>query len=83
MMTEKEVCRLQGIPDNRVDYINAKVRRSVFLHAVGNAMSSNVLVRALARAWLSRLRRCLLTWAQLASDRGALRADFRLETQLP
>jgi site-specific DNA-cytosine methylase len=83
MMTEKEACRLQGIPDNRVDYINAKVRRSVFLHAVGNAMSSNVLARVLARAWLSRLRRCLLTRAQLASDRGALRADFRLETQLP
>jgi site-specific DNA-cytosine methylase len=49
-MTEKEVCRLQGIPDGRVDYVGAKVTKAKFLHAVGNAMSSNVLARILAHA---------------------------------
>lgn len=49
-MTEKEVCRLQGIPDGRVDYTRAKVTKAKFLHAVGNAMSSNVLARILACA---------------------------------
>lgn len=56
-MTEKEVCRLQGIPDGRVDYVAAGVKKSKFLHAVGNAMSSNVLARVLA---------CALTAAGLA-----------------
>jgi DNA-cytosine methyltransferase len=50
LMTEKEVCRLQGIPDGRVDYLRAKVPKAKFLHAVGNAMSSNVLARILAHA---------------------------------
>jgi len=49
-MTEKEVCRLQGIPDMRIDYAAAGVPKAKFLHAVGNAMSSNVLARVLARA---------------------------------
>ena len=49
-MTEKEVCRLQGIPDSRVDYVRAGVSKAKFLQAVGNAMSSNVLARVLARA---------------------------------
>lgn len=49
-MTEKEVCRLQGIPDGRVDYVQAGVPKAKFLHAVGNAMSSNVLARILAHA---------------------------------
>jgi hypothetical protein len=50
MMTEKEMCRLQGIPDGRVDYRRANVPKAEFLHAVGNAMSSNVLARILAFA---------------------------------
>ena len=49
-MTEKELCRLQGIPDGRFDYDAAGVPKTKFLHAVGNAMSSNVLARLLARA---------------------------------
>jgi hypothetical protein len=53
MMTEREICRLQGIPDDRVNYVHAKVSRGAFLRAVGNAMSSNVLARLLACAWLS------------------------------
>lgn len=52
MMTEKEICRLQGIPDKRVNYVVAKVPRLRFLEAVGNAMSSNVLTRVLACARL-------------------------------
>ena len=50
LMTEREICRLQGIPDGRFDYEMAKVSQSKFLHAVGNAMSSNVVARILARA---------------------------------
>ena len=49
-MAEKEVCRLQGIPDGRVDYVGANVPKAKFLHAVGNAMSSNVVARILAHA---------------------------------
>ena len=49
-MTEKEMCRLQGIPDGRIDYCNAGAPKAEFLHAVGNAMSSNVVARILARA---------------------------------
>ena len=49
-MTEKEMCRLHGIPDMRIDYVEAGVPKAKFLHAVGNAMSSNVLARVLARA---------------------------------
>jgi len=49
-MTEKEMCRLQGIPDGRFDHQEAKVPRPAFLHAVGNAMSSCVLARILANA---------------------------------
>lgn len=58
-MTEKEMCRLQGIPDGRIDYCSAGVPKAEFLHAVGNAMSSNVVARILARA---------LPAAGLASD---------------
>ena len=47
LMTERE---MQGIPDGRFDYEMAKVSQSKFLHAVGNAMSSNVVARILARA---------------------------------
>lgn len=49
-MTTKEMCRLQGIPDGRFDYDKAKVPKSALLHAVGNAMTSCVLARILARA---------------------------------
>ena len=50
LMTETEICRLQGIPDGRFDYAKANVKQNQFLHAVGNAMSSNVVARILARA---------------------------------
>ena len=50
LMTETEICRLQGIPDGRFDYEMANVSQTKFLHAVGNAMSSNVVARILARA---------------------------------
>ena len=42
LVTEKEVCRLQGIPDAHVDYHAAKVRKCPhnFLAAVGKAMTT-------------------------------------------
>lgn len=49
-MTEKEVCRLQGIPDGRFDYLAAGVTQRQFLQAVGNAMTSAVVARIFARA---------------------------------
>lgn len=90
MMTEKEVCRLQGIPDSRINYVRANVRKSVFLHAVGNAMSSNVLARVLARAGPSRLCsahccvcfiRCF--WPGEEGHRWTLSARYSFRPALP
>jgi len=50
MMTVGEMCRLQAIPPRRFDFNRAGVSRKGFLHAVGNAMSANVLARVLGRA---------------------------------
>lgn len=47
-MSMAEICRLQGIPEGRFDFEAAKVSKCQFLHAVGNAMSSNVVARLLA-----------------------------------
>ena len=50
MMTVDEMCRLQAIPPHRFDFERAGVSRKDFLHAIGNAMSANVLARVLGRA---------------------------------
>jgi hypothetical protein len=46
-MTMSEMCRLQGLPPNRINYRKAKVSRKKFAKAVGNMMSVNVLQRIL------------------------------------
>jgi hypothetical protein len=48
-MTVTEICRLQGIPGDRFDFSAARVKQSSFLFAVGNAMTSTLLARVLAR----------------------------------
>lgn len=47
LMTRAEMCRLQGIPPGRFKPEQCGVPEKKFLHAVGNAMSANVLVRLL------------------------------------
>ena len=47
MMTTSEMCRLQGLPPNRINYGKAKVSRAKFSKAIGNMMSVNVLQRLL------------------------------------
>ena len=47
LMTVSEMCRLQGLPPNRINYRQAKVSSKVFARAVGNMMSVNVLQRIL------------------------------------
>ena len=47
MMSVSELCRLQGLPPNRVRYRKAKVSRMKFARAIGNIMSVSVLVRLL------------------------------------
>jgi site-specific DNA-cytosine methylase len=47
-MTVREICRLQGIPDDRFRFWEAGVKQSNFLYAVGNAMTSTTLARVLA-----------------------------------
>jgi site-specific DNA-cytosine methylase len=49
MMTVHEMCRLQAIPPRRFDFEQAGVSQKDFLHAVGNAMSANVLARLFDR----------------------------------
>ncbi len=46
MMTLREMCRLQGLPPDRIPYQSVASKRT-FGHAVGNAMSINVLMRVL------------------------------------
>ena len=50
LMTVDEMCRLQCIPPGRYKFDKAGIRQKDFLHAVGNAMSANVLARVLDRA---------------------------------
>jgi DNA-cytosine methyltransferase len=47
LMTVSEMCRLQGLPPNRINYGKAKVSHKKFAKAVGNMMSVNVLQRLL------------------------------------
>jgi DNA-cytosine methyltransferase len=47
LMTMSEMCRLQGLPPNRINYKKAKVSHRRFAKAVGNMMSINVLQRIL------------------------------------
>ena len=44
------MCRLQAIPPHRFDFERAGVSRKGFVHAIGNAMSANVLAKVLGRA---------------------------------
>jgi site-specific DNA-cytosine methylase len=46
-LTWQEMCRLQGLPPTKVDFHAAGVELRDFRHAVGNAMSVNVLMRLL------------------------------------
>lgn len=56
MMTLKEMMRLQGIPDHRFNHKRAGVKEDDLLFAVGNAMSTNVLMRLLPNAlWAAGL----------------------------
>ena len=50
MVTGDEMCRLQATPPHRFDFERAGVSRKDFLHAIGNAMRTNVLARVLGRA---------------------------------
>ena len=60
MMTVHEMCRLQAIPPRRFDFQQAGVSQREFLHAVGNAMSANVLARLFDRAlYAAGLAQCL------------------------
>ena len=60
MMTVHEMCRLQAIPPRRFDFEQAGVSKKDFLHAVGNAMSANVLARLFDRAlYAAGLAQCL------------------------
>jgi site-specific DNA-cytosine methylase len=68
-MTVKEICRLQGIPDDRFRFREAGVKQSHFLAAVGNAMTSTVLARVLAQALPNVLQKDPLT---IASVKAAL-----------
>lgn len=47
LMTISEMCRLQGLPPDRINYMKAKVSPKKFAKAVGNMMSVNVLQRIL------------------------------------
>ena len=47
LMTVSEMCRLQGLPPNRINYGKAKVPWRVPPKAIGNMMSVNVLQRLL------------------------------------
>ena len=47
LMTISEMCRLQGLPPNRINYGKAKVSHKKFAKALGNMMSVNVLQRIL------------------------------------
>ena len=47
LMTMSEMCRLQGLPPNRINYGKAKVSHKKFSKAVRNMMSVNVLQRIL------------------------------------
>ena len=47
LMTMSEMCRLQGLPPNRINYGKANVSHKKFAKAVGNMMSINVLQRIL------------------------------------
>ena len=56
MMTRKEMTRLQGIPDDRYNFKRAQAKEEDLLLAVGNAMSTNVLMRLLPNAlWAAGL----------------------------
>ena len=50
MMIGGEMCRLQATPPHRFDFERAGISRKDFLHAIGNAVSANVLARVLGRA---------------------------------
>lgn len=50
LMTRSELCRLQCIPEHRFRPELINVPDKSFKHAVGNAMSANVLARVLAHA---------------------------------
>lgn len=50
LLTVAEICRLQCLPPDRHNWVAARVSQREFLHAVGNAMSSNVLARILSHA---------------------------------
>jgi DNA-cytosine methyltransferase len=47
LMTVSELCRLQGLPPNRINYGRARVPWRVLAKAIGNMMSVNVLQRLL------------------------------------
>ena len=60
MMTVHEMCRLQAIPPRCFDFQQAGVSQTEFLHAVGNAISANVLARLFDRAlYAAGLTQCL------------------------
>ena len=69
LMSTAEMCRLQGIPPSTFDAASGASEKD-FLHAVGNAMSVNVLMRLLPR---------ILVAAGLreAAQVGALPETFR------
>ena len=49
VMTVDEMRRSQAIPPHRFELESAGVSRKDFLHAMGNAVSANVLARVLGR----------------------------------
>ena len=60
MMAVRETCRLQAIRPRRFDFEQAGVSQKGFLHAVGNAMSANVLARLFDRAlYAAGMTQCL------------------------
>jgi len=47
LMTISEMCRLQGLPPDRINYMKANISPKKFATAIGNMMSVNVLQRIL------------------------------------
>ena len=45
LMTISEMCRLQGLPPDRINYMKANISAKKFATAIGNMMSVNVLQR--------------------------------------
>ena len=64
-MTYTEMLRLQGLPPNRFKPLTSKSQNQM-QHAVGNAMSGNVVHRLLARvAWALGYSAVRDAWADL------------------